>query len=443
MKVTPPSFIEHIEPKSNEMIISFCITLNNVIDIPHGTNHPFLFQYDGCSDKPARMVDPIPDMSRGNRWHYNIHATFFQIPSPLSLDNVDASLDVMKTYLPKFDTTIFQSERQRLSEKTNYQTVVVAQCITKRATDFDRQQALMESALNDLLEHLNVFQNAYHYATSRGVISAHPLVSTSTLPAVMPYTIRFPTTKKGKSPVMSSVFHIGSTIRSLEKEKTFPKTNYESTVNMIPNALHNGFSALLDLQREALLAYSTGNRLTASVLIGAWAESYLQIVIRLLWWESGKTANDAAKILTKRGTTTSSLIKSALSPVLGNKGDVWSQDSLGTPLNLWRRNVADLRNRSIHAGYRPTKDEMNLSLNSLTELAQFVSEKIVSKSKDYPLTALMIVTKEFFEKNATNAARQHAENTLDDMQDDPAHLFEAWLKDVESAISEIKMAELA
>lgn len=426
------NFVERIKPIDNrEMVVSFYVALDHFIDIPHGTKHPFPIEYNGASQSPARVLDSTPPGTAVGRHHYNIHATFLQMPTTVSTRDVDIALDALQTCFPEGSIKDHLTARSELSKINSFTTVVLVQCIAKRATDHDRVQPLVLSLMEQFVEHLNMFENAYHGAMSGRGLMTRPLTALENLPPLIPYTITSATHKNGSVTITSHVMSKTQVIERIKRKPSFAEINYARTSSWMKHASSPVFSSLLDLNREATLAQSSGNYLVASILIGAWSESYMQILVRSLWWESGMSPEDAAAEIDDQNTTMNRLIKSVLQQKLGrgNDRDDWSQDVEGSPLYKWRNYVADLRNDSVHEGFRPSEDKLKLSFTSSSDLYAFLRMKLAKMSDKYPLTTSLTLDDKIMREHSSKAAYERFKARADEAEqkgEDPLSDFEEW-----------------
>lgn len=121
------------------------------------------------------------------------------------------------------------------------------------------------------------------------------------------------------------------------------------------------------------------------------AEVLFDALLSALMWEEGTDPENAAKVL---GQELRHRIKgNEYSKRLGGN---WSQNT--GELRDWRIQIADVRNRVVHGGYKPTRNEVEDALSALQGLATFVGDRLVEKHKKYPRTAFAFLGHEGLEK---------------------------------------------
>jgi hypothetical protein len=71
---------------------------------------------------------------------------------------------------------------------------------------------------------------------------------------------------------------------------------------------------------------------------------------------------------------------------------VWSAAAPG-PIRDWERQVAAVRHRVVHAGYKPTPEEARSSFNALNSLVSFFGNRVVHSGnlRKYPRTAIALL----------------------------------------------------
>ncbi|NKR29130.1 hypothetical protein GS504_03890 [Rhodococcus hoagii] len=163
-------------------------------------------------------------------------------------------------------------------------------------------------------------------------------------------------------------------------------------------------SALLGRQRlgDPLIAYverrvdanyqmfTKGNLSGAVLQIAIACEVILDGLLGLVLWESGMTDTEAAEIFSSDITPR---VKQQYQSRLGGN---WSLTT--GVLASWFDNVAGLRNRVVHAGYRPSASEASQANESADSVAKFISDRLVDRFKDYPKTAWLVVGQGGFEE---------------------------------------------
>jgi hypothetical protein len=140
---------------------------------------------------------------------------------------------------------------------------------------------------------------------------------------------------------------------------------------------------------EARLALHRDGQYAESAIQSAIAaEVLLRGVLSMLVWEESaehdEDVDPAAEILR---VDTTRRVKREYPPRLGG---TWSLVGDG-PVARWYRDTAGLRNRVVHAGHRPSKDQAVDALEALLALERFVCDRLADRSRRYPRTALTVL----------------------------------------------------
>lgn len=141
---------------------------------------------------------------------------------------------------------------------------------------------------------------------------------------------------------------------------------------------------------EARLALSRdGQPAEAAVQAAIAAEVLLDGVLGMILFEDKilgrEQSNEPA--VAAFSTNLSRRIRGCFHPRLGGR---WTF-STGGPIAAWNEATAGLRNRVVHRGYRPTRDEAEASVRALNELEGFVCNRLADRSSTYPRSALAVL----------------------------------------------------
>ena len=105
-------------------------------------------------------------------------------------------------------------------------------------------------------------------------------------------------------------------------------------------------------------------------------------------------------------------IASDYAPMLGG---LWGQGQ-GGPIDKWRLNVARLRGRIIHAGYQPSKAEVDLASDTTNELLDYIVSLLAVKATSFPKTLLLLSSPESAVRVTRGKARQAVEAMIPRME---------------------------
>lgn len=117
-------------------------------------------------------------------------------------------------------------------------------------------------------------------------------------------------------------------------------------------------------------------------------------LLGMLMWEecrAGKISiEDASRVFS------SDLVSRLTSQYHGRLGGTWSFER--GHISIWDSQLASVRNRVVHAGYKPSREEAGMALEALVEQERFIQRKLVAKFSTYPLTSVLYVGQPGFER---------------------------------------------
>ena len=139
----------------------------------------------------------------------------------------------------------------------------------------------------------------------------------------------------------------------------------------------------LTAEADAFL-YRDGDTRNSVILVAAACEVLLDVLLLALLWESGKKPEEAASLFGRDDSITRR-VKTHYQHWIGG---TWQLDRPG-PVRGWFERVADLRNRCLHTGLRPSRDDATLARDSADALRLFIIERLKDSTnvKKFPLTA--------------------------------------------------------
>lgn len=245
----------------------------------------------------------------------------------------------------------------------------------------DVDDVLLTAALQRCVEYVRSIQEGYHAVTRRPVT----LLTDALLPPFVPYLLRTPAMIARGERVAIATHLVHANIAHLVRED---ELSDEQIAGMF-SAVSRGevLMSYLDLHRQGSVAFHRhGNTREAVVMMASAAEVLLNIVLCMMLWEEGATP-EAASRSWPEGLVTR--VKNCYWPRIGGQ---WNLSGNG-PVGHWARSVADLRHRTVHAGYLPTADEARSSIEGVEGLLTFLGDRIVygSNLRKYPRTASQLL----------------------------------------------------
>jgi hypothetical protein len=276
-------------------------------------------------------------------------------------------------------------------------------------------EALFTEAFDAAVEYIRRVQSMY-YAITRVPVT---LLTTELLPPLVPFVIRNPRQIAEGENV--DVRLMGTNI-SVGRFLEVPELDADQMDALFLLGRRNQTLMIyLDLHRQAAAAlYLYGNTRESVVMIAAAAEAILKLVICHMQWEEGMTPEASVRSWPEGLLTR---IKSMFSPRLGGSWD----PTRGGQVGRWAREAAGVRNRVVHAGYTPSREEGERAMVVVEELVGYIGDRLAygGNLRKYPRTAL-----ELFQPDGLRR-RGRFPRWLQELQDDRAEppwhaTFGAW-----------------
>ncbi|MDP8931902.1 MAG: hypothetical protein M3O70_25865 [Actinomycetota bacterium] len=157
--------------------------------------------------------------------------------------------------------------------------------------------------------------------------------------------------------------------------------------------------------------WQTGDYGDAAVQAALACEVLLDAVLGLMLWEEQLVAPDEQIAAAIFGVPLKSRVRREYHPRLG--GD-WSLTDGGS-VATWDEQVARLRGRVVHRGYRPTQDEAYAAVEEASgALLDFVKGRLAERVRTYPRTSLLLLGEPGLRRlGAWNAIERFAQEVAD------------------------------
>jgi hypothetical protein len=204
---------------------------------------------------------------------------------------------------------------------------------------------------------------------------------------------------------------------------------------VLAGATKNPVEVHHDLRLAAQRAvFAEGDYIGGVLKAAAACETFIKQASWHLTWEATQhllsdPAPTAMAVHRLFGARPSHLIGQVLSTRLG--GD-WGSRERGKPVGSWRHEVAQLRNRIIHLGHRPSERDAVGSVDALASLEKHVLDRLATRSNVYPRSSLMLVGKEGLERRGRfgPARATYRHQSLQDLLRD----YRQWISDHDKAV---------
>ncbi|GKV73577.1 hypothetical protein [Pseudarthrobacter sp. NCCP-2145] len=292
----------------------------------------------------------------------------------------------------------------------------------------------MRSALERALEVLRSWQSAYYEATRRAVT----LVEYELLPPVILVAVRSLRDINDEVPVTPSAFVTGNTpshigpVHDLNEDEMLTFRHASSVVSP--------FTRHLDLYRQGCVALARGNTRECVVMLATAAESFVNVLLAHMQWEECLTPELSVQ---EWSPSLEHRIKNSFHNRLGG---VWNVSVPG-PVQDWERQVAAIRHRVVHAGYKPSMEEARSSLSTLNNFVSFCGDRLAhgGNLKKYARTALSMIGVEGLKRRGryTRAVRDLQNDSSEPKWDE---VFARWFETQTRCIQDLsfpRQSELA
>ena len=138
---------------------------------------------------------------------------------------------------------------------------------------------------------------------------------------------------------------------------------------------------------DARVAFSRDGRFGDVVInIQTSIEVLLDALLSLLLWEEGMSPEEAARdVFSDDG-----FAKRVRTHFHARLGGDWRTES-GGAMTVWAVDVARMRGRVVHSGYRPSREEAQQALDTAQRVEDFVRQRVAHVRTRYPRTALLLL----------------------------------------------------
>ena len=245
----------------------------------------------------------------------------------------------------------------------------------------EEEDPVLEAALEDVVEAVNILQNLDYILTKRPTSPVAP----QTLPAILPFAIGVASAgtiypaPEGATGVF--VNHLGEATRNLRR----PTEHDLIDPQMLDYVIRSPFEKTAELMREADALLRIGGNYRAGVILAAAAsESLVDTLLMFLYWESGRIPEDVVQVF-KYPRSIRQRVKSDFQQLLG---DSWDESKV-VELNGWVERVVVPRNQVVHFGARVDRIAAEEAWAAFEGLRMLLANRLWSRAKSFPVTNLL------------------------------------------------------
>ncbi|WP_156527388.1 hypothetical protein [Gordonia sp. 852002-51296_SCH5728562-b] len=366
-------FFDEIAPPC---VVGFMILLPDPIPIPqkatwYSTTDERVPELDGVSFSPQPGVTPVPVLDGE---HNFVSLRFWQMVDDSPTPFVHESKLLMKAFDVMHPTDNENVGHEYLDREIApgemYRTVV-------EAITFNSEEPSDTTSINRCLVELMKFHRSYR------VVAPRPLPEL-TIRRLFPTVLTF-----RRAPDETEVTFVGITVLEDGAPPNLGGLVSEIGTDYAMFDQAAGLQSRLDrldplaryveCRTDAGYAlYGVGSFRDAVIHLGIACEVLFDGLLGMLMWEEGVSIDDAAEVFS--GTITTR-IKNEFHTRLGG---TWRLDR--GELGVWSTKVADVRNRVVHSGYRPSETEAVDAEAAADSLRDFTARRLSALGRKYPCT---------------------------------------------------------
>ncbi|MDP2674923.1 MAG: hypothetical protein Q8Q00_08465 [Dehalococcoidia bacterium] len=275
-----------------------------------------------------------------------------------------------------FITFRFRPERRAIESHFGFSTKYTVTGVTA-ATPAIRLPELDQNTMSDtfdwILDHLNHFLVAYALVTKDGDVG--PV----TLPMLGPFAEWGFIQPYEQTASVEGLFLINP--RSVLYEKPVPPQHIANEVSKFKFALATqGYPFLTSwqLRIEGEQHLWEGRYHVAAILLASAFEARANELLRYLFWKAGRPEDEFNTVLQQKPFVRR--LRSEFHPHLGGSFDTRKTGPIGD----WHRLTHTLRNRVVHGGYRPTREETNEARTAMAAAWDYLMALVRARSSDFP-----------------------------------------------------------
>ncbi len=373
---------------SEPMLAVFFIGLTTPIGFPHASTwmmeRPETVEWlKGTAHSPAEGMSYVFSERGAN--YVSLKVWQAKQPVILRTPTMEATLRVVKAVLGTPEREAAQNEPP--SGLDTFTTVMEA--VTPLIAGRDQVfHAALSDSFDRVVDEINTLVRAHMITTGDAYArfvtrwSIHPIV---------PYTVR--------QPFSAAWFGLGMFYPS-DFPRVFhnPQIYDEDTLNRFSVVLSrqrqvDPFGSFLEWSRTARHAYTVdGDNALAVIAAHTAGEVLFDAVLLMMAWEEGLTASSA------QAWFEDGLAKRLRTHYSSRLGGNWDTTVESTTAGRWVIHVSHIRNRAVHAGYRPSDVETQRAIDALYEIELFLKDRLVQVRTKYPRTTLLLLGKPGLEK---------------------------------------------
>ncbi|MBP3044836.1 hypothetical protein KKR91_01400 [Arthrobacter jiangjiafuii] len=395
---------------SDDIVATFFILLPEFLRFPENSYFPTYRPLGADVSKWLRSFEDVPprtDEERSNSKYLNLVGAAL-LSSSIVFRRHAVSLDeasdlplltkMFETFTPM--VPLKQETPEKDAEECNFFSSVAEVSVSLDSVTLDiaigseresfriRDKAsvtdeIVNKALDTALEAVRSFQLAYYGATREAVT----LVVREMLSPVFLVSLRTMNELSENAQVEPKTFLTGN----LPSRIGVMNDLGEDEMNKVSKGVttRSPLTRYLDLYRQGTVALRQGNTRECVVMMSVAAESLINVLLAHLQWEECLTPETSADTWVPSLDTR---IKTVLPSKLGGNWDTTKPGAI----HDWNKDIASIRHRVVHAGYRPSMEQAQKSIDALNALVTFLGDRVTHSGnlRKYSRTALTMLGSE-------------------------------------------------
>lgn len=298
-------------------------------------------------------------------------------PSPGEL----AAFQLAKSGQEQSDERNSTTEAQNSGEKSMRRlSIIQASVLLVGQTEITTEE--LSDAFDAALTQLRKLQSSYSLVSQGPMIFA----TRETLPISIPFET-LQTSEDGSIDRNLGIYllHIHGAQQLVTPEAL--SDGEEEKLHLAIDRHYAAFFSYHRLRHDAAVSLKRRGDYRASLLsVASACEVFLDDLLLHMMWEEGVRPEVAGQTFADPRV---GIMKRLKSQYVGRLHGIWNPHHSG-PTQLWRENVALVRNRVIHAGYEPGIEEAQKAYDTLIALERHGADLAAARSTKYPRTALAI-----------------------------------------------------
>jgi len=377
--------------------ITFMIEMPDAIAIPHGSDFTFWLPDNvrALDDVEIRMF-PESEPIRFKEGKQFVYFRFWQKVTTLRLPFTDAVWDVVSVITGN-DSRDVANDPPMIEA---YRTVVQTSTLISDPNDIGQ----VSDAFNRCIEWVTKFCRSFSTATGDLIAP----ITAERLPSLVLYST---------ADLASSFRELRGLVLHYNLPDHFPRQILDASeierihIILQRQSVLDPFSLAQEHIVEARRFFDRlGDYGDAVIHCQLAAEVFLDGVLMYLLWEDGHSPDEVVSIF-ERGLA--SRIRREYSPRLGGNWNTTTHGAVGR----FDAHLMKLRGRVVHAGYRPTSEEVLQAFDAYQSIQKFVKDRLAAKRSRYPRSALMVLGKPGFERRGSWNAKM--DEFLNETRDEP------------------------